>query len=91
MTLVRTGDAKLIRELNRSIILDIIRKQGPISRAEISKVVQISPTTVASCINALMEDSLVMESGTGVSSGGRKPIRKPILVQLNPNDPIKSE
>lgn len=82
MTLVRTGDAKLIRELNRSIILDIIRKQGPISRAEISKVVQISPTTVASCINALMEDSLVMESGTGVSSGGRKPI----LVQLNPND-----
>ncbi|WP_242698234.1 ROK family transcriptional regulator [Bacillus sp. SD088] len=82
MTLVRTGDAKLIRELNTSIILDIIRKQGPISRAEISKVVKISPTTVASCINALMKDSLVMESGTGVSSGGRKPI----LVQLNPND-----
>lgn len=82
MTLVRTGDAKLIRELNKTIILDIIRKKGPISRAEISKIVQISPTTVASCINALMKDSLVMESGTGISSGGRKPI----LVQLNPND-----
>ncbi|WP_280516912.1 ROK family transcriptional regulator [Lederbergia sp. NSJ-179] len=80
MTLVRTGDAQLIRELNKSIILDIIRKQGPISRADISKKVAISPTTVASCVNVLMKDSLVMENGTGVSSGGRKPI----LVQLNP-------
>ncbi|MBS4220425.1 ROK family transcriptional regulator [Bacillus sp. FJAT-49711] len=77
----RTGDLQLIKELNKSIILDIIRKNGPISRAEIAKKINISPTTVTSAVSDLIRDSLVVEGGTGESSGGRKPI----LVQLNPD------
>ncbi|MBS4197409.1 ROK family transcriptional regulator [Lederbergia citri] len=77
----RTGDLQLIKELNKSIILDIIRKNGPISRAEIAKKINISPTTVTSAVSDLIRDSLVIEGGTGESSGGRKPI----LVQLNPD------
>ncbi|MBS4198220.1 ROK family transcriptional regulator [Bacillus sp. FJAT-49732] len=77
----RTGDLQLIKELNKSIILDVIRKNGPISRAEIAKKINISPTTVTSAVSDLIRDSLVVEGGTGESSGGRKPI----LVQLNPD------
>jgi N-acetylglucosamine repressor len=70
----RTGDLKLIQELNRSIILDTIRKHGPISRSEIAKLNKLSPTTVTSAIQELIKEDLVCEGKPGVSSGGRKPI-----------------
>lgn len=77
----RTGDLKLIQELNRSIILDAIRKSGPISRSKIAKLNKISPTTVTSAVNELIKEGLVYEGETGISSGGRKPI----LVHFRPD------
>ncbi|MFS0920163.1 ROK family transcriptional regulator [Brevibacillus sp. 179-C 1.1 NHS] len=77
----RTGDLKLIQELNRSIILDTIRHYGPISRSEIAKRNKLSPTTVTSAVSELIRDSFVCEVGTGESNGGRKPI----LVQFSPD------
>ncbi|WP_340373613.1 ROK family transcriptional regulator [Peribacillus sp. FSL E2-0218] len=77
----RTGDLKLIQELNRSIILDTIRKKGPISRSEIAQMINISPTTVTSAVSELIDEGLVCEDGVGTSSGGRKPV----LLRFNPN------
>jgi len=77
----RTGDLKLIQELNRFIILDTIRHYGPISRSEIAKRNNISPTTVTSAIRRLLRDGLVYEDGVGASNGGRKPI----LVRFSPD------
>ncbi|MCM3740615.1 ROK family transcriptional regulator [Oceanobacillus luteolus] len=77
----RTGDLKLIQELNRSIILDTIRKNEPISRSEIAKLINISPTTVTSAVSDLISEGLVFEDGVGTSSGGRKPV----LLRFNPN------
>lgn len=77
----RTGDLKLIQELNRSIIFDTIRHYGPISRSEIAKRNKLSPTTVTSAVSELIRDSFVYEVGTGESNGGRKPI----LVQFSPD------
>ncbi|AVQ98185.1 transcriptional regulator [Oceanobacillus iheyensis] len=77
----RTGDLKLIQELNRSIILDSIRKNGPISRSEIAKLINISPTTVTSAVSDLINEGLVYEKGVGNSSGGRKPV----LLRFNPD------
>lgn len=77
----RTGDLKLIQELNRSIILDTIRQYGPISRSEIAKRNKLSPTTVTSAVGELIRDALVCEVGVGESNGGRKPI----LVQFSPD------
>ncbi|MCM3667005.1 ROK family transcriptional regulator [Mesobacillus subterraneus] len=70
----KTGDLKLIQELNQSIILDIIRKSGPISRSDIAKKTKLSPTTVASAVNDLINDGMVMDGEAGQSSGGRRPI-----------------
>lgn len=77
----RTGDLKLIQELNRSIVFETIRRFGPISRSEIAKKNRISPTTVTSAVNELMKIGFVSEGKTGASSGGRKPI----LVHFSPN------
>ena len=77
----RTGDLKLIQELNRFIILDTIRRYGPISRSEIAKRNNISPTTVTSAVRRLLRDGLVCEDGVGKSNGGRKPI----LIRFSPD------
>jgi len=76
----RTGDLKLIQELNRSIILKTIRHNGPISRSEIAKRNKISPTTVTAAVRKLLQQGLVCEDSVGVSSGGRKPI----LIRFSP-------
>lgn len=77
----RTGDLRLIQELNRSIIYETIRKHGPISRSQIAKRNQISPTTVTSAVNELIKSGFVHEGKPGISSGGRKPI----LVHFSPD------
>lgn len=76
----RTGDLKLIQELNRSIILKTIRHYGPISRSEIAKRNSISPTTVTAAVRKLLQQGLVREASVGESSGGRKPI----LIRFSP-------
>ena len=76
----KTGNLKLIQELNRSIILKTIRHYGPISRSEIAKRNKISPTTVTAAVRKLLQQGLVFEDGVGASSGGRKPI----LIRFSP-------
>jgi len=70
----KTGNLKLIQELNRSIILRTIRHYGPISRSEIAKKNKISPTTVTAAVKELIYQGLVYEDGVGESTGGRKPV-----------------
>lgn len=80
METFNTANKSLIKDMNTSTILQIVRTKGPISRAEISKLTGLNPATVSSNAAGLMELGLVRETGTGVSSGGRKPL----LLELNP-------
>lgn len=82
MKKMRKGDLKLIQEHNRSMVLNKIRTEGPISRIELAKSNQISPSTVASAVQELIKEGYVSEIGTGISSGGRKPV----LLKFNPNN-----
>lgn len=77
----RSGDLKFIQELNRSIVLEMIRQHGPISRIDIAKRTGMSPTTVTSAVNELIRTGWVQEDGVGHSSGGRKPI----LLRFSPD------
>lgn len=69
-----TADLSLMRELNRALVMQLVRREGRISRADIAKHTQLSRSTVSSIINDLLEDSLVTETGIGTSKGGRRPI-----------------
>lgn len=60
-------------------ILELIRRNGPITRAEISKVTDLNIVTVSNYINTYIDEGLVVEGGMEASSGGRKPT----LVKLN--------
>ncbi|MGC4378531.1 ROK family transcriptional regulator [Fictibacillus sp. Mic-4] len=67
------GSFQLMKSLNRSMILNKIRLEGPISRAQIAKDTKLTPPTVSSIVKELIEAGLVLESAQGESNGGRKP------------------
>ncbi len=67
------GDSQLIKELNATLVLDIIREEGMISRTEISKKTKLSPPTVSVIIAELLEKGLILEVGKAPSTGGRRP------------------
>ncbi|GIP33859.1 ROK family transcriptional regulator [Paenibacillus sp. J2TS4] len=70
----RTGDQHLVKEINRSIVLETIRRHSPLSRAQTSALTGLHKGTVSSLVNELIESGLVVEIGPGPSSGGRKPV-----------------
>ena len=55
-------------------ILRLIWREHQISRAEISRQLDLSRSTVTELVRELLKTGLVAEVGIGISSGGRKPI-----------------
>lgn len=68
------ADPAFMRELNERIVLNLIRQEGPISRAELARKSNLSRSTISSIITALLTADIVHETGTGDSRGGRRPI-----------------
>src|SRR5215470_16212091 len=67
---------------NRRIVLDVIRRQGRISRREIVELVSLSPQTVANITNDLQTIGLIVARRVkGAKSRGQPPI----AFQLNPD------
>nr|NNM89457.1 ROK family protein [Bacilli bacterium] len=71
---MRTGDQTYIKELNTSIVLNLLRTHATISRTEIAKKSGLNKATITSIIDDLLKASLVEEVGTGPSSVGRRPV-----------------
>lgn len=69
-----SGDSSLLKSLNKSTLLRLIRRQGPISRADLAKRTQLTRATVSALVEELIAEQLVSETGIGASSGGRKPV-----------------
>ncbi|MEC5423447.1 ROK family transcriptional regulator [Virgibacillus sp. C22-A2] len=70
---MQKGTFKLMKSVNKSIILNKIRTSEPTSRAQIAKDTKLTPPTVSSIVKELIEQGIVMESDSGQSMGGRKP------------------
>src|SRR5690625_912955 len=70
---MRRGTFQWMKSVNKSIILNKIRTDAPISRAEIAKQTKLTPPTVSSNVKELIEQGIVIESELGQSKGGRKP------------------
>lgn len=69
-----------VQSLNRRTVFDIIRLEGPISRARIGRQVSLSVPTVSNIVRSLLETGLVREAG--VRRGG---VGKPATeLEVNP-------
>ncbi|MBA7483599.1 N-acetylglucosamine repressor [subsurface metagenome] len=78
---VMLGNAIIIRKWNLSSIFKAIRKQGPISRIELTEITGCSAGTVSNHVRTLIKKGFVIETEKGISSGGRKPIQ----LMINPH------
>lgn len=57
--------------VNRSAVLQVISKLGPISRAELSRNLGLSPATITSVTQPLIAAGVITEEGQEQSRGGR--------------------
>ncbi|QSO50931.1 ROK family transcriptional regulator [Alicyclobacillus curvatus] len=70
-----TGDQTYIKNLNRSIVLNLLRFHSPLSRVEISRQTGLTKATVSGIIEQLIQEQYVLEDGLLQSTGvGRKPV-----------------
>ncbi len=69
-----TGSKELIRDINSRLVLETILKEDPISRASISTKLGLTKATISAIVSDLIEQKLVKEIGSDVTSLGRKPI-----------------
>ncbi len=69
-----------VQSSNDGQILNIIRRHGPVSRADIARLTGLTPPTVTNITNKLLAAELVIEYKMGESSGGRRPL----LLKVNP-------
>ncbi|MGB9586437.1 MAG: MarR family transcriptional regulator, partial [Anaerolineales bacterium] len=78
----RTITSLEMRGINRTAILELIRREGAISRTEIARKLQVSVPTVLRILDELAADNLVHNTGEKEWSGGRR--RE--LVELNKSE-----
>jgi N-acetylglucosamine repressor len=69
----------LLKALNQSSILNVIKTHGPIARADIARITLLSPAAVTLQTAELIDNGLIFEKEEGDSRGGRRPI----LLALN--------
>jgi predicted NBD/HSP70 family sugar kinase len=63
-----------MREVNRSILLKLIRRQQPVSRLELAKQTGFSCSNVSEIVEELVRDRLVVEKKAKSDGRGRAPI-----------------
>lgn len=71
---------ELLKSINRSLILNAIKRFGPISRADVARLLGLSPATLTSMTAKMIKEGLIYEKASGYSMGGRPPV----LLALNP-------
>lgn len=61
------------REVNRSILLNLVRERQPISRADLAREMGVARGTITALVKELIRDGLVREGETAEAPRGRKP------------------
>lgn len=82
---LRTGDRQLIRDLNMSIVINAVRRHGPIPRVDIARMTTLGRSTVSELTALLLKEGFIREIGSqGLGEKRRALGRRPVLLEFNP-------
>jgi N-acetylglucosamine repressor len=81
MASTRSGSKRLLRDLNRSIVLNLIAAHAPISRTDLAREGNLPAATVTHIVGDFVRTGLVSETQSDESSGGRRPVH----LAINPS------
>jgi len=67
------ASSEVVRDINRRMVLNLIRTRQPISRADLARVSGLQRSTISLIVEQLIEESWVLEGPTGRLPRGRRP------------------
>ena len=70
---VEVASSESARDINRDIVLEIIRSQQPVSRADLARSSGLQPSTVSAIVEQLIEERWVVEGAVARLPRGRRP------------------
>lgn len=73
-TALRRGSRELLRDLNSSLLIELVRESRPISRADLARQSGLSAATVSNIVGKLIERGILVEVATAPANGGRPPV-----------------
>src|SRR6266487_7041865 len=76
----KSADRLLIRSINQSVLLNLIRAHNPISRPQLAAMSGLSQVTVIKITSHLLDRHLILEKEYAESTGGRRAG----LLEINP-------
>lgn len=69
----RVANRTTSREVNRQIVLNLVREHQPISRAEIARRMRVGRGVISVLVQELLDEGVVYEGDKGEAPRGRKP------------------
>lgn len=73
MKMGKTGNNKFLKQFNETSLLELIRTNKQISKADLAQLTGLSPTACGIIVSNLLEKNYISEAGIGISTGGRRP------------------
>lgn len=70
-----TGDQQLVKRINRSVLLRLLRAQSGLSRAQLAQASGLTKSTVSLLVRELIDEGWLSETSVTPASGqGRPPV-----------------
>jgi predicted NBD/HSP70 family sugar kinase len=81
---IQGASSEVVRDINRRIVLNLIRTRHPISRADLARISGLQRSTISLIVEQLIEENWVLEGPMGRLPRGRRPT----FLRLNDNRAI---
>ncbi len=71
---LRGNDQSVVRVLNRNAVLNLLHREGPLSRVQLKTLAGLSGAAISGVVSDLINAHLIEEVSLGSSTGGRPPV-----------------
>ena len=71
---LQLASSEVVRDINRRVVLNLIRTRQPLSRADLARVSGLQRSTISLIVEELIEQDWLIEGPTGRLPRGRRPI-----------------
>jgi predicted NBD/HSP70 family sugar kinase len=73
------GNMTKLKYQNRSLILNILKKNGSVSRADIAEILQLTPAAITILVNEMEQEGIIVEIGQLEKENGQSGRRKQLI------------
>jgi predicted NBD/HSP70 family sugar kinase len=78
---VQLATSETARDINRDVVLELVRAQQPVTRVDLARASGLQKSTISAIVEQLIEEGWIVEGGTVRQPRGRRPT----LLSLNDN------